>query len=130
VSRPTSKASILIVEDDSIIAWHLRAMVTSMGYDVCATVATQDGAVAAAAAYRPAAILMDVRLAAGGDGVKAAEDVRAVQDTAIIFCTAHAQDPSFKGRIAKFDAPVLDKPVEELALADALRKALGHGRAP
>ena len=116
--------SVLIVEDDSIIAWHLKAMVTRLGYYVCATVATQDGAVAAAAEHRPAAILMDVRLAQGGDGVKAAESVRAGQEIPIIFCTAHAKDPSFQARIAIFNAPVLDKPVQEEVLADVLRKVV------
>ena len=122
MSVSDSNTSVLIVEDDSIIAWHLKAMVTRLGYAVCATVATQDGAVAAASEHRPAAILMDIRLAGGGDGVKAAESVRSAQDTAIIFCTAHALDPAFQARIAMFDAPVLDKPVQEAVLADALRK--------
>jgi CheY-like chemotaxis protein len=125
LSDPNSGASILIVEDDSIIAWHLTAMVTRLGYEVCGTAATQEGAVAAAATHRPSAILMDVRLAAGGDGVEAAESVRVAQQTPIIFCTAHARDPSFQARVAMFGAPILDKPVEERALADALRKVLG-----
>lgn len=118
--------SVLIVEDDSIIAWHLRTMVERAGYSVCATAATEDGAVAAAEEHRPAVVLMDVRLARGGDGVRAAEAIRASQEAAIIFCTAHAQDPSFRERAASFTRSlILAKPVHEDLLKDAIERVVG-----
>jgi two-component system, response regulator PdtaR len=118
--------SVLIVEDDSIIAWHLKTMVERAGYSVCATAATEEGAVAAAEQHRPAVVLMDVRLARGGDGVRAAEAIRQQQQSAIIFCTAHAQDPSFRERAALFErALVLAKPVHEDLLKQAIEQAVG-----
>ena len=124
MSSRNAKRSVLIVEDDSIIAWHLKSMAQRLGYEVCAVAATEEAAVQAAASHRPKAILMDVRLAQGGDGVRAAQAIRAAQDTVIIFCTAHAHDPSFAERVASMGAAVLDKPVQEAALADALGPAL------
>jgi CheY-like chemotaxis protein len=120
--------SVLIVEDDSIIAWHLQSMVERAGYSVCATAATEDGAIIAAEQHRPAVVLMDVRLAQGGDGVRAAEAIRASLEAAIIFCTAHALDPSFQARAAALErALVLAKPVHEDLLKRAIKQAVSSG---
>jgi CheY-like chemotaxis protein len=127
MTETASNPSVLIVEDDSIIAWHLQTMVERAGYSVCATAATEDGAITAAEQYSPAVVLMDVRLARGGDGVRAAEGIRASRQAAIIFCTAHAQDPSFQARAAAIArALVLAKPVHEDLLKQAIDQVLGR----
>jgi CheY-like chemotaxis protein len=113
--------SVLIVEDDSIIAWHLASMVRRLGYTVCATAVTEDTALAAARTHAPDIVLMDVRLASLDDGVRAAEAIRAERDVPIVFCTAHADEPSFEARIAAFEhSAVLGKPVNERQLKAAL----------
>lgn len=118
--------SVLIVEDDSIIAWHLRSMVERLGFAVCAAVATEQAAVDAAQQHEPAVVLMDVRLAAGGDGVRAAEAIYAARPVPIIFCTAHAQDPGFRSRAASLPtAAVLGKPIQERLLKEAIAQFLG-----
>jgi len=112
---------VLVVEDDAIIAWHLKSMVSRLGHDVCSTVGTENGAVATAMEQTPDVILMDVRLAGGGDGVRAARAIRAVRQVPIIFCTAHADDPAFLDRVSAFEASaVLGKPVREDLLKDAI----------
>jgi CheY-like chemotaxis protein len=117
----TAGNGVLIVDDDRLIAWHLSSMIERMGYRVCASVGTEEAAIAAAKENTPAVILMDVRLASGGDGVRAAEVIKAAAEVPIIFCTAHANDPAFRRRIGSFDSPVvLDKPIRE----DLLKKAL------
>ncbi len=119
--------SILIVEDDSVIAWHLESMAVRMGYRVCATVSTEAAAVDAAERYKPEVILMDVRLANGGDGVKAAEAIRATQPASIIFCTAHADDPVLRERVAGFDrSAVLGKPIWEPLLKKVIEDVTGR----
>jgi CheY-like chemotaxis protein len=61
-----------------------------------------------------------VRLA-GSDGVQAAEAIRTVRNIPIVFCTAHADDPSFRARTAHFErSSVLDKPVQEQQLKVAI----------
>jgi len=116
---------VLVVEDDAIIAWHLGTMLSRLGHEVCSTVGTEDAALTAALEQAPDIILMDVRLARGGDGVRAARAIRAVRRVAIVFCTAHAEDPAFLDRIAPFDlSAVLGKPVHEDLLKDALARLL------
>ncbi|HTR84570.1 MAG TPA: response regulator [Reyranella sp.] len=118
--------SVLIVEDEAIIAWHLQAMASRLGYVVCATVATEDAAVAAAAEHRPDIVLMDVRLAASGDGVRAAERIRREGRPPIVFCTAHADDQAFRARTASMEhSAVLGKPVREDLLKEAIDRLLG-----
>jgi CheY-like chemotaxis protein len=122
-------SSVLIVEDDSIIAWHLSSMVRRLGYTVCATAVTEDAALAAARAHAPDIVLMDVRLASLDDGVRAAEAIRAELDVPIVFCTAHADEPSFQSRIATFGrSSVLGKPVAERQLKAALDSLLQAAR--
>lgn len=122
-----ASTSVLIVEDDSIIAWHLRSMVERLGFAVCATVATEQAAVDAAHEHEPTIILMDVRLAAGGDGVKAAEAIHAARAVPVIFCTAHAQDPDFRKRVASMaTAAVLGKPIQERLLKETIASLLGQ----
>lgn len=96
-------------------------MVEGSGASVCATVATEDLAVEATKQFVPHVVLMDVRLAAGGDGVRAAERIRVEADIPIIFCTAHADDPAFRARASAIShSSVLAKPVH----ADTLREAI------
>jgi len=118
--------SVLIAEDDSVIAWHLESMVKRFGYSVCATVSTERAAIDEAARLRPDLILMDVRLADGGDGVRAAQTIRVGLRAAIVFCTAHADDPVLRERTAAFDlAAVLGKPVWEKDLKRVIASVTG-----
>ena len=63
---------LLIVEDEMIIAMRLEQLVTDLGHEVCALASTEDGAIASAQTHRPDVILMDLRLAHGGNGAEAA----------------------------------------------------------
>jgi CheY-like chemotaxis protein len=80
---------LLIVEDEVMVAWALVDTVHELGWKVCGTVTTEEEAVAAASRLQPDAILMDYRLAEGGDGLEAARRIRAATDIPIIFCTAY-----------------------------------------
>jgi CheY-like chemotaxis protein len=118
--------SVLIVEDDTVIAWHLESMLKRLGHFVCGTVSTERAAIDQAAELQPDLILMDVRLADGGDGVRAAASIRASRRVGIVFCTAHADDPALRERIATFDlAAVLGKPIWEDELGEAIESVTG-----
>jgi CheY-like chemotaxis protein len=65
-------------------------MVTGLGYSVCATVGTEAAAVEAARRHQSDLVFMDLRLAAGGNGLRAAEAIRSERLVPILFCIAHA----------------------------------------
>lgn len=62
---------VLVAEDEAIIALMLSELLEHMGHDVCATVATADAAIAAAAALAPDLMVVDLNLR-GSDGMVAA----------------------------------------------------------
>ncbi len=80
------KASVLIVEDESIVAFNLQRALTRLGYDVPAFVANGEDAVRTAQRTRPDAVLMDIRLQGDLDGIGAAEQL-AEHSIPVLFVT-------------------------------------------
>ena len=120
----TDSRSILIVEDEFLIADHLATMVQDMGLTVCGFADTADDAVAMADRHRPGIILMDVRLKGKKDGIDAALAIHARFPSPIIFVTG-SQEPLTVARI-KEDNPtaILLKPVSYKQLEKAMLDAL------
>jgi CheY-like chemotaxis protein len=71
-------AQLLIVEDDAITALALWRAVTRLGHQVVARTATAADAMAAVQAYRPDAVLLDLRLPAPHDGFIVGTDIQAL----------------------------------------------------
>lgn len=82
--------SILIVEDEGIIAEDLARKVRQLGYDVAGTTATGEEAVKLARQLRPSLVLMDIRLAGEMDGIEAAQEIHRQCDLPVLFLTAHS----------------------------------------
>jgi two-component system, response regulator PdtaR len=117
--------TVLVVDDEFIIAQGLQMQVEDMGLTVCGTAATAEAAIALAKTYRPAVILMDVRLDGALDGVDAALAIHQTVGAKIIFITG-SREESTRARIA-MDHPtaVLFKPISSLQLKRAVDDALG-----
>lgn len=121
-----SGRTILIVEDEPLIAWSLADMAEALGYDVIGPVATEHEAVDEATRQRPDAILMDLRLSDGGSGLSAARRIREAAETPIIFCTAYASETGLREEMmAVPKSALIIKPVQRTQLQRALADALG-----
>ncbi|MGQ0531807.1 MAG: response regulator [Caulobacteraceae bacterium] len=83
-----TKARVLIIEDEAVIAMDLSDIVTAAGHEVCATETTASGAVAAAKRERPDLVLADIQLADGSSGIDAVRDILASFEVPVIFITA------------------------------------------
>ncbi len=118
------KASILIVEDEAIVAEDLSQKLGRLGYEVCGITASGAQAVQLARERRPDLVLMDIRLRGRMDGVAAAQIIRRECDLAVIYLTAHS-DPATLHR-AKLSEPFgyILKPFEELELETHIQMAL------
>lgn len=81
-------AEVLIIEDESIIAMHIKQIVESLGHTVVGIVRTHAEAVAAAKEKRPELVLADISLADGSSGIDAVKEILAEQDVPVIFITA------------------------------------------
>ncbi len=116
--------TVLMVEDDGVIALILHEMLVGLGYSVTGPVATGEAAIAAAAADLPDLVLMDIQLAGKMDGITAAGHIRTVADLPIVFLTGHSQDPLLQR--AKTAAPYgyVLKPVSQRELSVTIEMAL------
>ena len=81
-------AKIMIIEDEAIIALHLKSLMVSMGNDVAAIVRTESEAIAAAEQVEPELILADVNLADGSSGIDAVRHILGTMSVPVIFITA------------------------------------------
>jgi DNA-directed RNA polymerase specialized sigma24 family protein/CheY-like chemotaxis protein len=81
-------AEVLIIEDESIIAMHIKQIVEALGHTVVGIVRTHAEAVVAAKEKRPELVLADISLADGSSGIDAVKDILAEQDVPVIFITA------------------------------------------
>jgi len=120
---------VLIVEDEAITALDLATELAAMGYDVCGVVDTAEAAVGTAVRERPAVVLMDIRLANGGDGVETARRICSRHDTAIVFLTAHSDEATLARALAVSPFGYLIKPFRARELKVAIDLALAkHSR--
>ena len=83
-----TKARILIIEDETVIAMDLSDLVTAAGHDVCAVAITAKEAVAAADRERPDLVLADIQLADGSSGIDAVKQILSSFAVPVIFVTA------------------------------------------
>jgi len=68
---------ILVVEDEFIVAFEMKAALEGMGYTVCGMVSSGEEAIDCAERERPNIVLMDVSLKGEMDGIEAARHIRA-----------------------------------------------------
>ena len=119
-----SKATVLIVEDEEIVADDLASKLKQLGYAVVGNAAKGEEAVEKACSLKPQVVLMDIMLKGKMDGIEAAETIRRQFDVPIIYLTAHS-DPVTLER-AKITEPFgyILKPFEERELVTTIEMAL------
>ncbi|NJR48877.1 MAG: response regulator [Leptolyngbyaceae cyanobacterium CSU_1_3] len=61
-------AKILVVEDESVVAWHIQEALQKLGHEVIAIAQTGKDAIKLAIAAQPALVLMDIQLHGSIDG--------------------------------------------------------------
>jgi CheY-like chemotaxis protein len=104
IGKPIAEKTVLVVEDEGLIAMDLRRHLENFGYIVPAVAKTADDAIRLHAAHLPNLILMDIHLRGKMDGIQAAAEIRKTSDVPIVFLTAYA-DPATVER-AKTTEPV------------------------
>ena len=83
--------SVLIIEDEPLIALDLESVVTSLGHQVVGVARTKREAVAAFKASSPGLVLADVQLADGSSGLDAVKEILETQSVPVIFITAYPE---------------------------------------
>jgi diguanylate cyclase (GGDEF)-like protein/PAS domain S-box-containing protein len=115
---------ILIVEDEIVVARDVQLLLESLGYTVAGVTPLGEEAITLAGALRPDAILMDINLAGGMDGVTAAQVIREQFGVPVIFLTAYAADEVLaRAKLVEPYGYIL-KPFSERELKTVLEMAL------
>jgi PAS domain S-box-containing protein len=117
-------ATLLIVEDDSILAADLEVILSTLGYLVRGPVATGEEALALLEHHRVDLVLMDIELAGELNGIETAARLARSHDIPVVFLTGFSHDPLLEQ--ARVAAPYgyLIKPVAERELAATIAMAL------
>nr|MCU0980464.1 response regulator [Pirellulaceae bacterium] len=125
--KPLRPATILIVEDDQVVAVDLEGRLDRLGYQVADTVASGEEACEKVSKMQPDLILMDVHLEGPMDGIEAAQRIRQFCEVPIIFLTAYADAATLER--AKLAEPYgyLVKPFVPSDLHAAIQMALYKG---
>jgi DNA-directed RNA polymerase specialized sigma24 family protein/CheY-like chemotaxis protein len=115
-------ASVLIIEDEQLIAMDLARIVEEMGHRLCGTASRQKEAIELAERTRPALVLADIQLQNGDSGIQTVREILQRIDAPVIFVTGfperlltgEALEPAF----------VITKPFNPQTLKTAIAQAL------
>ncbi len=83
-----SRADVLIIEDEPLIALELESHVISLGHSVVGTATTHGEAIKMYHEHKPGLILADIQLADGSSGAEAVKEILSVDSIPVIFITA------------------------------------------
>ncbi|HVJ32604.1 MAG TPA: response regulator [Terriglobia bacterium] len=83
--------SVLVIEDEPVIAYDISGLVGEMGHTVVGTAADQAEAIAIARQKRPGLVLADIDLGSGGSGLLAVQEILQSLDIPVIFITAYPE---------------------------------------
>lgn len=119
-----TQETILVVEDEAIVALELRTRLQELGYRVPETCSTGHQALAMVEQHHPDLVLMDIMLKEEPDGIDTGQVIRNNYQIPLIFLTAYADDETLER--AKFAEPsgYLIKPFEERQLRSTIEMAL------
>ena len=119
-------AKILVVEDESIVAWYLQEALKHLGHQVVGSAISGEEALECAAETQPNLVLMDIRLKGKMDGIAAAEQIYSRFDIPIVYLTAHADECTLKRAIATKPFGYLVKPFQEREVHTTIEIALSR----
>lgn len=119
-----TKAQILIVEDEAIVAEDIKNVLENLGYVVSGTVSSGEESIERAHEDKPDLVLMDIVLQGELDGIEAAHQIYSRYDIPIVFLTS-CTDPGTMGRSKLMDLyGCIYKPFKEGELSMNIDMAL------
>ncbi len=123
------KASVLIVEDEVLIARDIRKSLEEMGHSVTAVASSAEDAIKSVEDTRPDMLLMDIALPGEVDGIAAASIIRSRFNVPSLYLTSYSDEKTLQRAKATRPLGYLIKPFEERELKLAIEMALYKHRA-
>lgn len=105
-----TKAKILIVEDESIVALDIKHALQTLGFKVTDCVRNYTRAIRSVKEARPDIILMDINLDRSKDGIETAKEIQKIENIPIIYLTAFSDEKTIHRAIKTNPISYLIKP--------------------
>jgi len=122
------KTSILIVEDDFIVAKVIEKSLIEIGYRIAGMVSSGPEAIEAVRQEQPDLVLMDINLQGDMDGITAAEHIQAQRSVPVVFLTAFSDQKTFSRALETAPYGYIIKPFQTNTLATTIEVALNKYR--
>ena len=116
--------TILIVEDERIVAMDIQQRLVRLGYAVPAMVASGERALEWVVAHPPDLVLMDIHLEGEMDGIEAACRIREAHQIPVVFLTAYSEEKTISRARAAHPYGYLLKPFSERELHATIQMAI------
>ncbi len=120
-----TRGTILLAEDEYLVAAGIMAMARKMGFSVCGLAASGEEALELLHRQRPDLILMDVVLRGRLTGIETARRMRRHCRAPIVFMSAHPSEHILE-QLEVEGVMVLPKPFTAAHLQQALEQALAR----
>jgi CheY-like chemotaxis protein len=120
--------TILIVEDEAIIAADIAQRLRRGGYDVPAVAATGEAALRTTVELHPDLILMDILLKGEKDGIETAREIGDRFGIPVVFMTGQTDERTLGRAKRTHPCGFLIKPIDTRSLFPAVELALAQAR--
>ena len=121
-------ARILVVEDESIVAFNLQQRLAQLGYDVPAIAVSGKESLDLVSETRPDLVLMDIHIQGDMDGIEVAEQLRESHPVPVIYLTAYSEDSTLERARKTSPYGYLLKPFSERELHATIQMAFERHR--
>lgn len=123
-----NNGSIMIVEDERIVAEDMRQVLEYAGYEVCGIAKDSVQALECARKHHPDLVLMDIVIRGEHDGIETAKMLQAEQDMSFIYLTAYSQEGVVERAKETEPLAYIIKPFEEATLLSTIDIGLHKAR--
>ena len=123
-----TQASILVVEDEGIVAQEIKSRLEKAGYTVCGVVHDGEQSIVDAEKQKPDLVLMDIQLKGEMDGIEAARSIQERFNLPVVYLTAHSDPATLQRAKAMEPFGYVVKPFETRSLMVSIEIALHRHR--
>src|SRR3954469_22611138 len=117
---------VVLVEDERIVAFHIKRQLTRLGDEVLAGAASGAHAVQQVTDHRPDLVLMDIHIEGAIDGIETAKLIPAELQIPVIYLTAYSDDDTLARARATTPYGYLLKPFTERELHATIQMVLAR----
>jgi diguanylate cyclase (GGDEF)-like protein/PAS domain S-box-containing protein len=121
-------ATILVVEDEAIVAMDLVQQLQEMGYSVCDTADNGKDALALAKKHKPDLVMMDIVIKGDVDGIEIAAEIGPQLHVPVVFLTAYSDNRTVERAVRVAPYGYLTKPFQPREMRAGIEVALYKAR--